>query len=41
MTDISGHVEKAKAQLKTERDSLVQTVKEEISANKRKALTKV
>jgi hypothetical protein len=41
MTEISGHIEKAKAQLKSERDSLVQTVKEEIAANKRKALAKV
>ncbi|HKU49015.1 MAG TPA: hypothetical protein VJP79_03610 [Nitrososphaera sp.] len=41
MTEISSHVEKAKSQLKSERDSLVQKIKEEISANKRKALAKV
>ena len=41
MTEISSHVEKSKAQLKSERDSLGEKVKEEISANKRKALAKV
>lgn len=41
MTDISAHIEKAKSQLKTERDSLVQQVKDEISAQKNKALSKV
>lgn len=41
MTEISGYVETAKARLKSERDSLVQNVNEEISASKRKALAKV
>jgi hypothetical protein len=41
MTEISGHVEKARSQLKSERDSLVQKVKDEISDHKRKALSKV
>lgn len=42
MTDsISGHVEKAKSELKNEHDSMVQKIKEEVSANKRKALSKV
>ncbi len=41
MTEISGHVENAKEQLKSERDSLVQKVKDEIAATKRKALSKV
>lgn len=40
-TDISSHFEKAKAQLKSERDSLEQTVKEEIAQSRRKALSKV
>ena len=39
--DISKHIEKAKSQLKEEHDSMVQGIKEEISAAKRKALTKV
>ena len=39
--DISGHFEKAKAQLKSERDSMEQKVKEDISQSKRKALSKV
>ena len=40
-SEISGHIEKARAQLTSERDSLVQKVKEEISEHKRKALSKV
>ncbi|HVX03347.1 MAG TPA: hypothetical protein VHA09_09360 [Nitrososphaera sp.] len=39
--DISSHFEKAKAQLQSERDSLVQTIKEEIAQSRRKALSKV
>jgi hypothetical protein len=38
---ISGHVEKAKSVLKNEHDSMVQKIKEEVSANKKKALSKV
>jgi hypothetical protein len=42
MTDeISGYFEKAKAQLKSEHDSMVQKIKEEIDATKREALSKV
>ena len=42
MTDnISGHFEKAKAQLKSEHESMVQKIKEEIAASKRRALSKV
>jgi hypothetical protein len=42
MTDeISGYFEKAKAQLKSEHDSMVQRIKEEIDATKREALSKV
>ena len=41
MTDeISSYFEKAKAQLKSEHDSMVQRIKEEIDASKRKALSK-
>jgi hypothetical protein len=39
--DISVHFEKAKAQLKSEHDSMTQKVKEEVAASKRKALSKV
>lgn len=39
--DISGYFEKAKTQLKSEHDSMVQRIKEEIAASKRKALSKV
>jgi hypothetical protein len=39
--EISSHFEKAKAQLKSEHDSMVQRIKEEIDASKRKALSKV
>jgi len=42
MTDeISSYFEKAKAQLKSEHYSMVQKIKEEIDASKRKALSKV
>jgi hypothetical protein len=39
--DISGHFEKAKAQLKSEHDSMIQQIKEEVAAGKRKALSKI
>jgi len=39
--DISGYFEKAKAQLKSEHESMAQRIKEEIAASKRKALSKV
>jgi hypothetical protein len=39
--DISGHFEKAKAQLKAEHDSMTQRIKEGVGASKRKALSKV
>jgi hypothetical protein len=41
MTDISTHFEKAKAQLKSEHESMTQKIKEEVAASKRKALSKV
>ena len=39
--DISSHFEKAKVQLKSEHESMVQKIKEEIAASKRRALSKV
>lgn len=39
--DISGYFERAKVQLKSEHDSMVQRIKEEVGASKRKALSKV
>lgn len=39
--DISSYFEKAKTQLMSEHDSMVQRIKEEIAASKRKALSKV
>ena len=39
--DISSYFENAKAQLKSEHDSMAQRIKEEIDASKRKALSKV
>jgi hypothetical protein len=39
--DISGHFEKSEAQLKSEHESMVQKIKEEVAASKRKALSKV
>lgn len=41
MSDISNHFEKAKVELKAERDSMVQKVKDEVSQSKRKALSRV
>jgi hypothetical protein len=41
MTDSTlDYFERAKAELKSERDSMVQKVKEEVAASKRKALSK-
>lgn len=40
-SDISAHIEKAKAQLKGEHESMVQSVKQEISSAKQKAMSKV
>jgi hypothetical protein len=37
---ISSYYEKAKVQLKADRDSIVQKIKDEISAAKRKAISK-
>ena len=39
--DISAYFEKAKSQLKSEHDSMVQKIKEEVAAGNRKALSKV
>jgi len=39
--DISGYFEKAKTQLKSEHDSMVQKIKEEINASRRKTLSKI
>jgi hypothetical protein len=39
--DISSHFEKAKSALKSEHDSMAQKIKQEISASKQKALSKV
>ncbi len=39
--DIAGYFEKAKTQLKSEHDSMVQRIKEEVGTSKRKALSKV
>lgn len=39
--DISSHFEKAKAQLKSEHDSMTQRIREEVAASKRKAMSKV
>jgi hypothetical protein len=36
----SDYFEKAKAELKAERDSMIQKVKEELAASKRKALSR-
>ena len=41
MSDISNQFEKARAQLKSERDSMAQKVKDDIAQSKRKALSKV
>jgi hypothetical protein len=39
--EISGYFEKAKTQLKSEYDSMIEKIKDEILASKRKALSKV
>jgi hypothetical protein len=42
MTDeISNYFEKAKAQLKAEHDSMVEKIRDDIAASKRKALSKI
>lgn len=42
MTDTtSEHFERSRAQLKAERDSMVQKIKDDVNASKRKALSKV
>ena len=41
MSDISNQFENARAQLKSERDSMAQKVKDDIAQSKRKALSKV
>ncbi len=38
--DISTYFEKSKADLKTEHESMIKKIKEEIAASKRKALSK-
>lgn len=40
-SDISKHIEKARSQIKDEHDSMVKSIKEEISSAKRKAMSKV
>jgi hypothetical protein len=39
-SDISAHFEKSKADLKAEHDLMIQKIKDEIAASKRKALSK-
>lgn len=41
MSDISSHFEKAKADLKAERDSMAQKVRDDVAQSKRKALSRV
>lgn len=41
MSDISGRFEKAKSELKAERDSMTQKIKDEVAESKRKALSRV
>lgn len=41
MTDISSHFEKAKRELRDERDTMVHQVKDEIAQGKRRALSRV
>jgi hypothetical protein len=41
MSDVSGRFEKAKADLKAERDSMAQKVKDDVAQSKRKALSRV
>lgn len=40
-SDISAHFEKARSELKSEHDSMVRKINEEINASKAKALTKI
>ena len=40
-TDASAHFEKSKADLRAEHDSMIEKIKTEIAASKRKALSKV
>ena len=40
ISTISGYYEKAKVQLKADRDSIVQRIKDDISAARRKAISK-
>ena len=39
--EISNYLEKAKAQLKAEHDSMINKIKDDIVANKHKALSKI
>jgi hypothetical protein len=39
--EISSYVEKAKTKLKTEHDSMVEKIRDNIAASKRKALSKI
>jgi hypothetical protein len=39
--EISSYFEKAKAELKAEHDSMVERIKDDIAASKRKALSKI
>jgi hypothetical protein len=39
--EISSYVEKAKTQLKTEHDSMVEKIRDNIAASKSKALSKI
>jgi hypothetical protein len=39
--EFSNYFEKAKAQLKAEHDSMINKIKDDIVANKRKALSKI
>lgn len=41
MSDISGRFEKAEEELKAERDSMIQKIKDEVAQIKRKALSKI
>ena len=40
MTDITDHFAKSRSDLKAEHDLMVQKIKEEVAASRRKALTK-
>jgi hypothetical protein len=39
--EISGYFEKAKAQLKAEHDSMMEKIRDDVAASKRKALAKI